>query len=133
MQMLKYKPVPKWWFGCILVISFAIAQATTYAGKSHMPWWALIVVLVIAFVVSLYETDLKARIGLIHPRDLVHDRIQFPCGRSWIRSILLRRYWIVPDAGSVHGSWRPRRQHVFCTLRVSGRPFAKSKRGVAHD
>lgn len=63
MQMLKYKPVPKWWFGCILVISFAIAQATNYAGKSHMPWWALIVVLVIAFVVSLYETDLKARMG----------------------------------------------------------------------
>jgi fatty acid desaturase len=53
LQMLKYKPIPRWWFTFILIAAFAMAQATNYAGKSGMPWWCLIVILIIAFVVSV--------------------------------------------------------------------------------
>jgi hypothetical protein len=69
LQMLKYKPIPRWWFTFILVGAFAMAQATNYAGKSGMPWWCLIVILIIAFVVS------NARFG--HVSDQVSD-IPYP-------------------------------------------------------
>ncbi|THH13998.1 hypothetical protein EW146_g6285 [Bondarzewia mesenterica] len=49
-EMKKYKPVPHWWFIFILAAAFAAAQATNYKGNSGLPWWALIVLLIMCFI-----------------------------------------------------------------------------------
>ena len=49
-EMKKYKPVPHWWFIAVLLGSFAAAQATNYKGQSDLPWWALIVLLIMSFI-----------------------------------------------------------------------------------
>ncbi|KAI0028507.1 OPT superfamily oligopeptide transporter [Vararia minispora EC-137] len=49
-EMKKYKDVPHWWFLLVLLGSFAAAQATNYRGNSGLPWWALIVVLLMSFI-----------------------------------------------------------------------------------
>ncbi|KAK4052815.1 hypothetical protein OIV83_002102 [Microbotryomycetes sp. JL201] len=47
-KMQVYKEVPMWWYGVIMAASFAMAMATCYTGKSQLPWWALIVALLLA-------------------------------------------------------------------------------------
>ena len=47
-RMKVYKEVPMWWYGVILGASFAMAMATCYTGGSQLPWWALIVALLVA-------------------------------------------------------------------------------------
>lgn len=49
-EMKKYKDVPHWWFIAVLLVSFTVAQVTNYKGDSGLPWWALIVLLIMAFV-----------------------------------------------------------------------------------
>jgi len=55
--------VPKWWFLCVLGAAFAIAQATNYAGNSHMPWWTLIIILIIGFFLCFVYSLLAALLG----------------------------------------------------------------------
>ncbi|KZO91322.1 OPT oligopeptide transporter [Calocera viscosa TUFC12733] len=62
-KMKVYKPVPKWWFLCVLGAAFAIAQATNYAGHSNMPWWTLIVILIIGFFLCFVYSMLAALLG----------------------------------------------------------------------
>ncbi|TFY80131.1 hypothetical protein EWM64_g3881 [Hericium alpestre] len=52
-EMKKYKTVPHWWFVVILAGSFAAAQATNYKGDSGLPWWALIVLLIMCFTLTV--------------------------------------------------------------------------------
>ncbi|KAI0046405.1 OPT superfamily oligopeptide transporter [Auriscalpium vulgare] len=52
-EMKKYKPVPNWWFLIVLVGAFAAAQATNYEGHSGLPWWALIVLLLMCFIFTV--------------------------------------------------------------------------------
>lgn len=47
-----YRQVPQWWFGLVLAGAFACAQATNYTGDAGMPWWCLLVITIIAFIVS---------------------------------------------------------------------------------
>ncbi|GAA6055417.1 hypothetical protein JCM3770_006982 [Rhodotorula araucariae] len=49
-KMRVYKEVPMWVYGGIVLGSFAMAMATCYTGHSHLPWWALIVAILIAAV-----------------------------------------------------------------------------------
>ncbi|GAA5847863.1 hypothetical protein JCM9279_006672 [Rhodotorula babjevae] len=49
-KMRVYKEVPMWVYGGIVLSSFAMAMATCYTGHSHLPWWALIVAIIIAAV-----------------------------------------------------------------------------------
>ncbi|GAA5866212.1 hypothetical protein JCM8547_007204 [Rhodosporidiobolus lusitaniae] len=49
-SMRKYKEVPMWVYGAIMLGSFAMAMATCYTGHSQLPWWALIV----AFLLSIF-------------------------------------------------------------------------------
>lgn len=42
--------VPWYWYGGIFIICFGIALGTSYGAKSGMPWWALIVALIITTV-----------------------------------------------------------------------------------
>ncbi|GAA6030931.1 hypothetical protein JCM8097_008943 [Rhodosporidiobolus ruineniae] len=48
--MRKYKEVPMWVYGAIMLGSFAMAMATVYTGHMQLPWWALIV----AFLLSMF-------------------------------------------------------------------------------
>ncbi|BGP54983.1 hypothetical protein JCM8202v2_002571 [Rhodotorula sphaerocarpa] len=48
-KMLVYKEVPMYIYGAIILISFAMAMATCYTGHSQLPWWALIVAIILAF------------------------------------------------------------------------------------
>ncbi|KAG5353604.1 hypothetical protein C0989_004712 [Termitomyces sp. Mn162] len=54
-----YAEVPMWWYILTFVGSFAMAMATLYTGHSGLPWWGLIVGLIIAtiflpFVITVY-------------------------------------------------------------------------------
>ncbi|GAA5902251.1 hypothetical protein JCM8208_007240 [Rhodotorula glutinis] len=49
-KMLVYKEVPMWVYGSIILVSFAMAMATCYTGHSQLPWWALIVAILLAFI-----------------------------------------------------------------------------------
>jgi len=55
--------VPKWWFIVILVVAFGLAQGTNYAGQSHMPWWGLIVLLLISFFLTIVYALLASILG----------------------------------------------------------------------
>ncbi|KAH9945802.1 OPT oligopeptide transporter [Epithele typhae] len=62
-KMKVYKQIPRWWYFVLLAGAFAIAQATNYEGHSGLPWWALIVLLIISFIMSLLFATLDATIG----------------------------------------------------------------------
>ncbi|KAF8200156.1 peptide transporter MTD1 [Pholiota molesta] len=58
-KMKVYNEVPMWWYILVFIGSFAMAMSTIYTGHSGLPWWGLIVALIIAaiflpFVVTVY-------------------------------------------------------------------------------
>ncbi|GAA6063037.1 hypothetical protein JCM10212_001016 [Sporobolomyces blumeae] len=67
--MRVYKEVPMWMYGAIMVGSFACAMATCYTGHSQLPWWALIVALILSlfmfpfvcviYAVTGFKTDVQ--------------------------------------------------------------------------
>lgn len=38
-----------WCYGAVILCSFGMAMATCYTGHSQLPWWALIVAIILAF------------------------------------------------------------------------------------
>ncbi|GAA5835259.1 hypothetical protein JCM11251_006662 [Rhodosporidiobolus azoricus] len=67
--MRKYAEVPMWVYGGIMLVSFAMAMATCYTGHSQLPWWALIVALLLAmfmfpfvcviYAITGFKTDVQ--------------------------------------------------------------------------
>ncbi|KAJ7231380.1 OPT oligopeptide transporter [Mycena rebaudengoi] len=56
-QMKRYERVPRWWFVSLLVVAFAMAQATDYTGHSHFTWWQSIIILTLSlFFTAIYST-----------------------------------------------------------------------------
>ncbi|TFK24179.1 peptide transporter MTD1 [Coprinopsis marcescibilis] len=58
-KMKVYPEVPFWWYIAMFVSSFAMAMSTIYAAKSGLPWWGLIVAIILAtiflpFVITVY-------------------------------------------------------------------------------
>ncbi|KAH6893967.1 peptide transporter MTD1 [Coprinopsis sp. MPI-PUGE-AT-0042] len=58
-KMKAYREVPMWWYISMFVASFAMAMATIYTADSGLPWWGLIVALIISavflpFVITVY-------------------------------------------------------------------------------
>lgn len=58
-KMKVYNEVPMLWYGFIFFGSFAMAMATIYTGHSHLPWWGLIVGILISciflpFIATVY-------------------------------------------------------------------------------
>lgn len=49
-----YKEVPNWWYGCVLVGSFAVALGTLYGIGSTLPWWGYLIANIFAFVFILF-------------------------------------------------------------------------------
>ncbi|KAL8280305.1 hypothetical protein RQP46_007222 [Phenoliferia psychrophenolica] len=62
-KMLVYNEVPLWWYGATLLISFGMAMATCYTGNSQLPWWALIVALLVAMFVFPFVSVVYAVTG----------------------------------------------------------------------
>ncbi|KAG2195358.1 hypothetical protein INT46_010956 [Mucor plumbeus] len=48
--MDKYKEVPDWWYFALFVCALGASFATVVVYPSDMPWWALIIAVVLAFV-----------------------------------------------------------------------------------
>ncbi|KAJ6517714.1 OPT oligopeptide transporter [Mycena vulgaris] len=56
-KMKRYSKVPRWWFGVLLAVSYAMAQATDYTGHSHFTWWQLTIILILSlFFTAIYST-----------------------------------------------------------------------------
>ena len=49
-KMKVYPEVPMWWYATVFTVSFAMAMATIYTSNSHLPWWGLIVGIIISCV-----------------------------------------------------------------------------------
>jgi OPT family small oligopeptide transporter len=49
-KMKIYKEVPWYWYGITFIVCFAMALGTSYGAKSGMPWWALILALILTTV-----------------------------------------------------------------------------------
>ncbi|KZS99888.1 OPT oligopeptide transporter [Laetiporus sulphureus 93-53] len=47
-RMRIYREVPMWWYGAVTAAAFVMAMVCAYTEKSDMPWWALIVALILA-------------------------------------------------------------------------------------
>ncbi|PCH35361.1 OPT oligopeptide transporter [Wolfiporia cocos MD-104 SS10] len=62
-KMKAYKQIPRWWYTVVLLVAYAIAQATNYTGDSGLPWWALTVLLFIGFILCALYSTLAATIG----------------------------------------------------------------------
>ncbi|CCM06550.1 uncharacterized protein FIBRA_08825 [Fibroporia radiculosa] len=49
-KMLVYPEVPFWWYAATFLAAFATAMACIYTSKSTLPWWALIVGLLLSAI-----------------------------------------------------------------------------------
>ncbi|KAJ7362521.1 peptide transporter MTD1 [Mycena albidolilacea] len=58
-----YPEVPMWWYIAIFFGSFGMAMATIYTGGSGMPWWGLIVGLLISAVFLPFVVTVHAITG----------------------------------------------------------------------
>lgn len=47
-RMQIYREVPMWWYGAVSIAAFVTAMVCAYTEKSGLPWWALIVAMLIA-------------------------------------------------------------------------------------
>lgn len=62
--MLAYKTAPDWWYLVVLGISFVIAMAIIYTGNSTMPWWQLIVAMIIGYLFLIFFGAMQAITGV---------------------------------------------------------------------
>lgn len=50
-KMMAYKEVPMWWYALVTLSAFVVAMVCIHTEKSQLPWWALIIALVIALAI----------------------------------------------------------------------------------
>ncbi|EIM86127.1 OPT oligopeptide transporter [Stereum hirsutum FP-91666 SS1] len=62
-KMQRYKKVPRWWFLALLLVAYAMAQATDYTGHSHFSWWALTIILILSLVFTAVYSTTSAILG----------------------------------------------------------------------
>jgi hypothetical protein len=62
--MQAYKAVPNWWFGLVLLLSFVIAMTIIYTGHTSLPWWGLIVAMVIGYTFLIIFGAMQAITGV---------------------------------------------------------------------
>lgn len=67
-MMRKYTQVPHWWFMAIFVPMFALCFVTAYVWDTQMPWWSIIVAMIIALVwlipVGIIQAVTNIQLGL---------------------------------------------------------------------
>ncbi len=64
-MMRKYKLVPDWWYGVLLLIMIAFSFATVCGWPTNLSWWALIIVLLISLVWTI-------PIGIVYATTNIH-------------------------------------------------------------
>ncbi|CCM04119.1 uncharacterized protein FIBRA_06280 [Fibroporia radiculosa] len=62
-KMLIYKEVPFWWYAAVFLAAFAAAMACIYTSKSSLPWWGLIVGLLLAAIMLPFVGAMGAITG----------------------------------------------------------------------
>lgn len=50
---LKYEDVPHWWYFATLAIAFIVAVVCLYEGNTGLPWWMLVIAIILAFFLTL--------------------------------------------------------------------------------
>lgn len=67
-MMRKYKPVPQWWFLIVFLPCFALCFVAAYAWKTELPWWGIIVAILISLIwlipVGIIQAMTNVQIGL---------------------------------------------------------------------
>lgn len=67
-MMRKYKLVPFWWYGIILVVMIAFSFAAIYGYPTHMAWYSLILAFAISFVwtipIGMVQAFTNIQLGL---------------------------------------------------------------------
>ncbi|KAH8781683.1 OPT oligopeptide transporter protein-domain-containing protein [Hyaloscypha finlandica] len=64
-MMRKYKAVPDWWYGVLLIVMIAFSFATCLAWPTNLSRWALIIALLISFVWTIL-------IGIVYATTNIH-------------------------------------------------------------
>ena len=62
--MMRYKETPKWVYGILFLVSFAMGIGALYGWDSQMPWWAFIVAIIIGAVFLVPIGVVCARSGV---------------------------------------------------------------------
>ncbi|KAL8358743.1 hypothetical protein RB601_009895 [Gaeumannomyces tritici] len=65
--MLAYAEVPNWWYGVILLFSVVMAIICIYVIQSTLPWWGLLLAVVISFMFSLILGAMSGLLGFHAP------------------------------------------------------------------
>lgn len=67
-MMRKYPRVPAWWFMCVFLPMFALTFVAAYKWPTDMPWWSIIVAIIVAIVwlipVGLIQAITNIQLGL---------------------------------------------------------------------
>lgn len=64
-KMKVYPEVPMWWYGAVFIGSFAMAMATVYTSGSELPWWGLILCLILSAVFLPFTVTVYAITGFV--------------------------------------------------------------------
>lgn len=63
--MMKYKPVPNWWYFIVLVFSVVVALICIYKGDSTLPWWGFLVSCLVAWMFLLIFGAMQATLLVV--------------------------------------------------------------------
>ncbi|KAI1907448.1 hypothetical protein LOZ61_006141 [Ophidiomyces ophidiicola] len=67
-MMRKYPKVPAWWYLTLLAVCLALCFITCLGWPTHLPWWGLLIALLIAFVwtipIGIVQGSTNIQIGL---------------------------------------------------------------------
>lgn len=67
-MMRKYPQVPHWWFMCVFIPMFALTFVAAYNWDTGMPWWSVIIAILIAVVwlipVGIIQAITNIQLGL---------------------------------------------------------------------
>ncbi|KAI9307504.1 OPT family small oligopeptide transporter [Cunninghamella echinulata] len=61
--MAVYKEVPTWWYYILFVLGIALNIAVAYTNESQLPWWGVIVAVLVSLVFSLPLNIIEAVTG----------------------------------------------------------------------
>ncbi|KAF6765569.1 OPT oligopeptide transporter protein-domain-containing protein [Ephemerocybe angulata] len=64
-KMKVYAEVPMWWYAAMLIGCFGMAMGTIYTSNSGLPWWGLIVALIISAILMPFVVTVAGVIGFV--------------------------------------------------------------------
>ena len=55
-MMAKYKEVPDWWYGCILLVCMVLGLIGMLCWPTQAPWWSIFAVLILNIIFLVPST-----------------------------------------------------------------------------